>query len=195
MHKIIFFIYCFIFINCIYIPEIEVKKNNLLSNKDNNLEYNKNYNKFIPDYINLDAIINKENDSSTNSTDMPDTIHNLFGSIKLVAFNYLHLTISFIIFPIVSLIFLLYDIKEDKNLLNKHYLSAREKAREDYTEFKNSFIIKGKYFFSLFFMKYEYPLTNVFFVYNYNHPRYLRFMLFLIRIFQFILINLIIITP
>ena len=183
MHKIFFFIYCFVFITCIYIPEIEVKKNNLLSNKDNNLEYNKNDNKFIPDYINLDVIINKENDSSTNSTDKSETTHNLFGSIKLLPFNYLHLTISFIIFPIVSLIFLLYDIKEDKNLLNKHYLSAREKAREDYTEFKNSFITKGKYFFSWFVMKYEYPLTNALFVYNYNHPRYLRFMLFLIRIF------------
>jgi hypothetical protein len=196
MHKIIFFIYCFIFINSILVPEQEIKKSNLLSNKVNNTKNNKNYNEYIHVYKRFDFILNDEIelDNSTNQTnetdtsDSSNTTSSLFSQIKLVGFNYLHLSISFIIFPIVSLLLLFYDLKEDRKLVKKYNLSATEKAREDYTAFKNSFITKGIYLFSLFVMKYEYPLTNVFFVYNYNHPRYLRFLLFLIRIFLHVLL-------
>jgi hypothetical protein len=196
MHKIIFFIYCFIFINSILVPEKEIKKSNLLSNKDNNIKNNKNYNEYIHVYKRFDSILDDdlELDNSTNQTNDTDasgssnSTSSLFNKIKLISFNYLHLSISFIIFPIVSLLLLFYDLQEDRKLVKKYNLSATDKARKDYTAFKNSYITNGIYLFSLFVMKYEYPLTNVFFVYNYNHPRYLRFLLFLIRIFLHVLL-------
>ena len=83
---------------------------------------------------------------------------------------------------ISSIILIIVDYKEDKKIENKNCLSKKERAKEEYQALKNTFINKNVVFFSFFLMKYNYPIFNIFTVYNFNHARYIRFCIELIKI-------------
>jgi len=125
----------------------------------------------------LIEIFNYFNDNNTNNTTNSNTtesnkdnpfIHIFFG--------------AFFIGTIVSTILILFDLNEDKKILNTYSLSNKERAKLEYKKLKNTFINSNIFIYSFFLMKYTYPLFNIFFLYNYDHPRYHRYLILLISI-------------
>ena len=139
---------------------------------------NNNYNKFL----------GKSNDiklSYNDANNQEETKSNSFDWIKLENlefFTYLHLILSFLIMPILSIILIVIDMFEDKTIRKKMSLPSNDKIKNEYNSFKNTFIIKAKYLFSWFLFKFHYPITNIIFIYNYNHPRYIRLIIYIITL-------------
>ena len=139
---------------------------------------NNNYNKFL----------GKSNDiklSYNDANNQEESKSNSFDWIKLENlefFTYLHLILSFLIMPILSIILIVIDMFEDKTIRKKMSLPSNDKIKNEYNSFKNTFIIKAKYLFSWFLFKFHYPITNIIFIYNYNHPRYIRLIIYIITL-------------
>jgi len=139
---------------------------------------NNNYNKFL----------GKSNDiklSYNDANNQEEAKSNSFVWIKLENlefFTYLHLILSFLIMPILSIILIVIDMFEDKTIRKKMSLPSNVKIKNEYNSFKNTFIIKAKYLFSWFLFKFHYPITNIIFIYNYNHPRYIRLIIYIITL-------------
>ena len=74
------------------------------------------------------------------------------------------------------------DLKEDKNLISVCNLNTKERADIEFKQLKNTCITKNIFSFSWFLMKYMYPISNIFTIYNYDHPRYIRLFLVVIKI-------------
>ena len=179
----------FIYLILFYISNSIPKNTGYLTNNINN----KNYYYYSSSYQNNKLRINLEiNDiekdifSNENETNKNDTT-------KLHLFNYIHISLSFLIIPICSIILIIYDLCEDKNLSKKYNLSKNEKANEEFKLLKKTNIAGGRYLFSWFLMKYKYPLTNIITIYNYDHQRYLRLIIVTIKFLFNILISFIII--
>mgnify|MGYP006873062019 CR=1 FL=1 len=100
--------------------------------------------------------------------------------IRIICFGILF--ISFI-----SILLIIFDCIENKKITRQYNLSANQKSNDEYRKLKNTYIASGKFLFSLFIMKYIYPLTNIIYMYNYDYPRYVRFVISVIR-FLFIAI-------
>lgn len=183
MNKIIFFIYCFIIINSISIPEENLKKSNLLNIENNDLQFDNDYSKKTAPHCNK---YNIKNNNETGIINLNGYFNLASGTLPL--FNSFHICFSFLLFPLIAIILIICDLKEDKKFLNLYNLTTKEKAKEEYKLLKTTFILRGKYLFSWFIMKYEYPITNIFFLYSYNHLRYIRFMISIIKIFFNLLI-------
>ena len=85
-------------------------------------------------------------------------------------------------------------MKQDKTIKKNIGLPSNEKVKNEYNLFKKSFIISAKYLFSWFLFKYHYPITNIIFVYNYNHPRYIRLIIYITTIlFNTLIISILLI--
>jgi hypothetical protein len=96
--------------------------------------------------------------------------------------------------PALSIILILIDMKQDKTIKKNIGLPSNEKVKNEYNLFKKSFIISAKYLFSWFLFKYHYPITNIIFVYNYNHPRYIRLIIYITTIlFNTLIISILLI--
>lgn len=141
-------------------------------------------------------IFNDEMIYNTNSTDNNSEKTNSWFNIKnLTSFGHFHLILSFLVIPALCVTLIMRDMQEDKIIKNRIGLSSNEKVRYEYGLFKNTFIIRSKYLFSWFLFKYHYPLTNILFIYNYNHPRFIRLIIFIITIlFNTLLTSLLYIT-
>ena len=167
--KKIIFIFSFLFISCNYISQNNIIKDNSFKNPEilqNQLEKNK-------------ILLNEEN----NSNSLKD---------RICTFNYVHICFSFLFLPVFSIILIIKDLRDDKNFSRLYSCSATDKAKEEFKSFKNTYITSGKYLFSWFLMKYNYPLTNIFLIYSYDHPRYIRFLISTIKIILNILLTSII---
>ena len=127
------------------------------------IEKNENLNYLVFD-------VNKQNQTEHNSEQ------------TLSYFNYAHISLSFLVIPIFSISLIIYDLLEDKKLTKKYNLSKNEKANEEFKLLKKTYIGRGRFLFSWFLMKYKYPLTNIINIYNYDHQRYIRLMLFVIKL-------------
>ena len=107
-------------------------------------------------------------------------INSLNGSIILS---------SLALITIFSVSFIIYEFYEDKNnpiiLMN---ISMR--AQYEYESFKD-LIGSSKYLFALYLIYYKYSFFNIFSTYKYNHPRYIRFFMEIIKILLNILISII----
>ena len=193
LRKIIFFILIiFLLNNC---KTISVKKESALKSKDNiSNKYNndKIYNSnLIENIINVNLENEEINDalSNGNETETGNNSSKKKLRDKMCSFNYFHIFISFLLIPFLSIFFSLYDLYEDKIMAKKYNLSKIEKANEEFKLLKKTYIAKGRYLFSWFLMKYKYPLANIFSIYNFNHQRYIRLMIFTVKILLNLLIT------
>ena len=155
-----------------YLTKNDSNNNEVYFFQDDNLGIYKDY-KDIEKNENLNYLVfdaNQQNQTELNS-------EQTFGS-----FNYAHISLSFLVIPIFSIILIIYDLFEDKKLTKKYNLSKNEKANEEFKLLKKTYIARGRFLFSWFLMKYKYPLTNIINIYNYDHQRYIRLMLFVIKL-------------
>ena len=197
--KIIFFILIVLLINsCNSISEnINIQKESTIKLKNNSS--NNNEDKISTS--NLGGKIIKVNFENEDKNEIEKNAHNndtgsennngfkakLKG--KICHFNYVHIFISFLLIPFLTIVLSLYDLYEDKKMAKKYNLSKIEKANEEFQLLKKTYIAKGGYLFSWFLMKYKYPLTNIFTIYNFDHPRYIRLMIYANRILLNLLIT------
>ena len=140
-----------------------------------------NNTKFLGKINKIDEISN--NTFNFNFTNFQSINSNNWFNLKNISFfTYIHLVLSFLIIPILSIILIFIDTCGDKSI--KAYLSlpSNIKVKVEYNLFKNTYIIRAKYLFSWLLFKYHYPITNIIFIYHYNHPRYIRLILFVIEI-------------
>ena len=176
--EIIILIFLFFSSNYFVISKLSVKEEDFSLEQSTIYNNNNNYKKFLGKNIEIklsynDAIYQEEAKS------------NSFSWIKLENlkfFSYFHLILSFLIIPILSIILIIIDMFEDKTIRKKISLPSNVKIKNEYNSFKNTFIIKAKYLFSWFLFKFHYPITNIIFIYNYNHPRYIRLILYIMTL-------------
>ena len=116
----------------------------------------------------------EENDKSTSPE--PKKEEKEVGQRLILFTCYGILFISFI-----SIIFLIFDYTENKKITRQYNLSANQKVNDEYKKLKNTYITRGTLLFSLFIMKYIYPISNIINMYNYDYPRYSRFFIYIIR--------------
>ena len=134
------------------------------------------------DEIKIIEFFNYFNDNNTNTNNTESNkvnqepfLHFLFG--------------AFFIATIVSAILILLDLNEDNKILNTYSLSNKERANLEFKKLKNTFINSNIFIYSFFVMKYTYPIFNIFFIYNYDHPRYHRYLILIISILANFLIS------
>ena len=95
---------------------------------------------------------------------------------------------TFCLATTVSVFLILVDLKEDKNIVKTYNLATKERAYQEFNNLKNTYITKNIFKFACFLMKYTYPFLNIFTIYNFDHPRYIRFFIVLIKIvFNFLI--------
>ena len=104
-------------------------------------------------------------------------------------FSLIILFSTFFFAATISIVLICIDLKEDKKNINSYNLTAKEKANQEYQTLKNTFINRNTFLFALFLMKFTYPFFNIFTFYNYNHPRYIRLFIILIKIVLNLLIS------
>ena len=90
----------------------------------------------------------------------------------------------------ISVFLNIIDLKEDRNLVSTYNLNTKERAEQEYKHLKYTFITKNIFSFSWFLMKYIYPISNIFVIYNYDHPRYIRLFIIIIKIILNYLISI-----
>ena len=89
-----------------------------------------------------------------------------------------------------SVIFILYEFHEDKNNSFLKIMDINMRALHEYDNFEK-LKKSNKYLFALYLIYYKYSFFNVFSTYKYNHPRYIRFFIEMIKILLNILISII----
>ena len=174
------FIYLTLFYCCNPFSEDSITNELLAKNNNKNAYFFKNDNlgiykdyKGIEKDENLNYLVFDSNNQNKTKIKSEQT---------LGYFKYAHISLSFLIIPIFSISLIIYDLCEDKKLTKKYNLSKNEKANEEFKLLKKTYIARGRCLFSWFLMKYKYPLTNIINIYNYDHQRYIRLMLFVIKI-------------
>ena len=115
-------------------------------------------------------------DSNENKIKIP-LIHCIFGTLFIAT--------------IISTILVFFDLNEDNKILNTYSLSNKERTKLEYKKLKNTFINSNIFIYSFFIMKYTYPLLNILYIYNYDHPRYHRYLIFIICILTNFFISII----
>jgi len=99
--------------------------------------------------------------------------------------------VFFITFGLIisfSIVLIIIDIIEDKKILDSYKLSNKERVYQEFQSLKQTYINNNALLFACFLMKYTYPLFNIIFIYNYDHPRYIRFSILIINILANILL-------
>ena len=135
-----------------------------------------NYEKNIDIYSHIKELnhLKNINGNDNNSNSNEDVINDPQLHLKIIC--YAILFISFI-----SILLIFFDYMENKKITRQYSLSSNQKVYDQYKKLKNTYITKGTFLFSLFIMKYIYPFANIIYMYNYDYPRYLRFVINIIR--------------
>ena len=173
----IIFIYVLYLSNCLVKSKLAVQEEDLFLKGVNNYQ-NLNENKFLRKKYKYKANFIEENIISLES----ENPYQWLSLSNIGFFTYIHLILSFLIIPILSIILILFDMCEDRTIKKEISLPSNLKVSNEYNSFKNTFIIRAKYLFSWFLFKYHYPITNIIFIYHYNHPRYIRLIIYIITI-------------
>ena len=177
-----------IFINR-YLVDSKLLENNTFLDElyPNNINNN---NKFLGKSNKIDEIsINNNNFISSDSKNSNKWFH-----LKNISFfTYFHLALSFLVIPALSIILIFIDKCGDKSIKVNLSLPSNMKVKIEYSLFKNTYIIRAKYLFSWLLFKYHYPITNIIYIYHYDHPRYLRLILFVIELLSNTLITSIVV--
>ena len=173
----IIFIYVLYLSNCLVKSKLAVQEEDLFLKGTNNYQ-NLKENKFLRKKYKYKANFIEENIISLES----ENPYQWLSLSNIGFFTYIHLILSFLIIPILSIILILFDMCEDRTIKKEISLPSNLKVSNEYNSFKNTFIIRAKYLFSWFLFKYHYPITNIIFIYHYNHPRYIRLIIYIITI-------------
>jgi hypothetical protein len=164
---------------------IIIQCNNDLKERDNNKDIillDEEYSHINDKKNNVDIYshikeLNQLNNLDVNNKNILLEYKNVNIKIIIIYFTcYGFLFISFI-----SIILLFFDYRENKKIALQYNFSANQKVNDEYKKLKNTYITRGTLLFSLFIMKYIYPLANIINMYNYDYPRYLRFVICIIR--------------
>ena len=137
----------------------------------------------------INKIVEISNNNIIFISSEPQNSNNWFQLKNISFFTYFHLVLSFLIIPLLSILLLFIDTCGDKSIKAKLSLPSNMKVKIEYNLFKNTYIIRAKYLFSWLLFKYHYPITNIIFIYHYNHPRYIRLILFVIELLSNTLIT------
>ena len=113
----------------------------------------------------------------------------LFNLNQDKIFNIIIFFSSFCLASTISVILICIDLKEDKKIIKTYNLTTKERARQEYQVLRKTYINRNIFSFALFLMKFTYPIFNIFSFYNYDHPRYIRFFIILIKILLNLLIS------
>ena len=113
-----------------------------------------------------------------------------FSKIKENNFSIIIFFSTFCSSTTISIILILFDLKEDKKIVKTYNLCTKDRAYQEYNNLKNSYINKNIFKFAFFLMKYTYPIFNIITIYNYDHPRYIRFFILLIKMMLNIFISM-----
>ena len=173
----IIFIYVLYLSNCLVKSKLAVQEEDLFLKGTNNYQ-NLKENKFLRKKYKYKANFIEENIISLES----ENPYQWLSLSNIGFFTYIHLILSFLIIPILSIILILFDMCEDRTIKKEISLPSNLKVSNEYNSFKNTFIIRAKYLFSWFLFKYHFPITNIIFIYHYNHPRYIRLIIYIITI-------------
>lgn len=164
-------LFCFVIIKCILISNGK-KINNIKPYNITNVSKNKKINVKIESFSNY------------SSHEQKNFIGKDFIYKELDDERKFFLKIIFIIFMIISIISIILiciDLNEDKKNIKKYNLTINLKANEEYKQLKKTFIARSQCSFSFFLMKYIYPPLSIFYIYNYDYPRYIRFVISIIQ--------------
>lgn len=145
----------------------------------NSFQLTENENINITEIYSPDLDNNTYNNFEVNETGIYDRI---LDSLKTQTFGFIVFFITFGLITTFSVILIIYDICEDKKILHSYNLSNKERVYQEFQSLKKTYINNNILLFAFFLMKYTYPLFNIFFIYNYNHPRYIRFFTLIITI-------------
>ena len=128
-------------------------------------------------------ILDLDNQTNSNIKDNETGIYNkILDSLKNQNFSFAIFFITFGLIATFSVVLILFDINEDKKILNSYISSNKERAYQEFQSLKKTCINNNVLLFACFLMKYTYPLFNIIFIYNYDHPRYIRFFILIITI-------------
>ena len=97
-------------------------------------------------------------------------------------------TLALITFFSISSI--IYEFYEDKNNVYINLMNDSLRAQYEYENYKD-LKYSNKYLFALYLLYYKYSFFNIFSTYNYNHPRYIRFFIEIIKILLNFLLSII----
>ena len=137
-------------------------------------------------YLKSEIINYYNNYSHNNNINNDIELFNLSGD-KL--FNIIIFFSTFCLATTVSIILICIDLKEDKKIIKTYNLTTKERARQEFQILRKTFINRNICSFALFLMKFTYPIFNIFSFYNYDHPRYIRFFIILLKILLNLLIS------
>lgn len=142
-----------------------------INNKINN---NKIYLK--SEVINYNSIKKKEIDNKYTFTNIS------FNDFKDNNFSLIIFFSTFCFATTISVVLISFDLKDDNKIVKTYNLSTKDRAYKEYQNLKNSFINKNIFKYACFLMKYTYSIFNIITIYNYDHPRYIRFFIVIIKI-------------
>ena len=138
--------------------------------------------------INNNKIYLKSEVVNDNKTNIKENFS--FYDIRDNSFSVILFFSTFCSATTISVILILIDLKEDKKIIKTYNLCTKDRANQEYNNLRNSYINKNIFKFAFFLMKYTYPIFNIFTIYNYDHPRYIRFFIVLIKMILNIFISM-----
>ena len=175
---------------CFALNSLSIEDNNIeISKQDNcNTYIDSNNHKVICD-CNTDGEIILLLDKEISSLIKEDSykkhkfkiLNNLSGSIILS---------SLALITFFSVVFIFYEFYEDKNNTYIALMNMNMRAQYEYENYKN-LRNSNRCLFALYLLYYKYSFFNIFSTYKYNHPRYIRFFIEVIKILLNLLISII----
>ena len=177
-------------ITCLALKSIIIKNNNIEISKEGNCITNiDSQNQKIVCNCNIDGeivlLLDKKISSISKGyqyqTYENKLINSLSGSIILS---------SLALITFFSIFFIFYEFYEDKNNFYIKLMNITMRAQYEYENFQK-LKDSSKCIFALYLLYYKYSFFNIFSTYKYNHPRYIRFFIEIIKILLNLLISLI----
>ena len=163
-------LYCFLIIKCFLISNGK-KINNTKQYNTTNLSKNKNTS------LKIESFSNYSSHEQRNLIGHDFIYAKFDDKQKILKINF----IIFMIIAIISIILICIDLHEDKKYTKLFNLTMNLKANEEYKKLRKTYIARSRCHFSFFLMKYIYPLLSIFYIYNYDYPRYIRFVISFIK--------------
>lgn len=174
---------------CVAFNSITINNHNIeISNEDNCLTYIDSKNHKAICQCNTDGEVVLLLDSKLSSLTKSFFYQN--HKYKIInTFSGSLILSSLALITIFSVFFILYEFYEDKNNPVK-LMNTNMRTQYEYECFKD-LNDSSKLLFALYLIYYKYSFFNVFSTYKYNHPRYIRFFIEIIKILLNLLISMI----
>ena len=96
---------------------------------------------------------------------------------------------SLALISFLSILFIIFDFYEDEDNNYIQLMNANIRTQYEYENFKN-LRNSNIYKFALYLIYYKYSFFNIMSIYKYNHPRYIRFIIEIIKILLNLLVSI-----